>query len=248
MLGGSAVIRIGSVTGPGDSQPYEVARERRKDRGIGLLILAVTFCAALCLSWWAKRRSQPEVSRPPGPPTIEGLSGYPHGVDPVAALQVARALTTRPLLRGFVVEAVRSDGTVDLREGSGRVRYLFQSPPGHGPQPSRREGTLAARPYCGRQHVHLRKEGMVADPDLADYPCPARLREGLPDPRCGPADVWRRAIDKGAPPDRLARIEYYRSRVGPAWRFELPATRHRFSLYGDCGRELRPSDAVGSVR
>ena len=89
---------------------------------------------------------------------------------------------------------------------------------------------------------------MVADPDLADYPCPAGPKAGLPDPRCGPADVWRRAIAKGAPPDQTARIEYYRSRVGPAWRFELPATRHRFSLYGDCEHDLRPSDAVGSVR
>jgi hypothetical protein len=102
--------------------------------------------------------------------------------------------------------------------------------------------------YCGKQNLHLRREGMVADPDIVDYPCPARHTDALPDPRCGPREVWQHAIQKGAQPDRLARVEYYRSRVGPAWRFELPGTRHRFSLYGDCGRELRASDAIGSVR
>ena len=149
----------------------------------------------------------------------------------------------------FCVEGEKfSAQTVDLSEGPGRVRYLFQSAPGQGPQPPRATGTLARRLYCGKQNVHLRKEGLVADPDISDYPCPARHTDALPDPRCGPRDVWRRALSKGAQSDRLARIEYYRARVGPAWRFELPGTPYRFSLYGDCGRQLVPSEAAGSVR
>jgi hypothetical protein len=36
--------------------------------------------------------------------------------------------------------------------------------------------------------------------------------------------------------------------VGPAWRFSIPGTRYAFSLYGDCGRELPPQEAVGTVR
>ena len=49
-------------------------------------------------------------------------------------------------------------------------------------------------------------------------------------------------------PDLRARVEYYRAKVGPAWRFELPGTPHRFSLYGDCERKLTPVEAVGSVK
>ena len=231
-----------------EPRPAQPRRVRRKDRVFGLLIVATAFCGALALSWWAKLESRPERSEPPGPPTTEGLVGYPSKVDPVQAVQVARTLTKRSLLRGFVAEAVRSDGVVDLSEGPGRVRYLFQSPPGEGPQPPRAPGTLARGLYCGKQNVHLRKEGLVAGADIADYPCPARHADPLPDPRCGTREVWQRALRKGAQSDRLARIEYYRARVGPAWRFELPGTPYRFSLYGDCGRELRSVEAIGSVR
>jgi hypothetical protein len=44
----------------------------------------------------------------------------------------------------------------------------------------------------------------------------------------------------------MARIEYYRSRVGPAWKFELPGTPHKYSLYGDCGRELSEAEATAA--
>jgi hypothetical protein len=226
----------------------EARRARRKDRTLGLLIIAVTFLATLSLSWWAKVESRPEVSQPPGPPTTDGLVGYPTAVDPVQALAVARRVTKRTVLRGFVAEAVASDGTVDLSEGPGRVRYSFQSSPGEGPQPPRAAGTLARRLYCGKQNVHLRKEGLVADPDIPDYPCPAKPTDALPEPRCGTQDVWQHAIRRGARPDRLARIEYYRARVGPAWRFDLPGTPHRFSLYGDCGRRLTPKESIGAVQ
>lgn len=220
---------------------------RRKDRMIGLAIVALAFAASMALSLWAKEASRPETSEPPGPPTTDGIAGWPGRVDPVATLQRARQLTPRTMLRGFVAEGVRRDGTVDLGEGPGRVRYAFQSPPGHGPQPPREPGTLPRRHFCGKQSVHLRHEGLVADPDNASYPCPPQHTDALPDPRCSLSDVWRHAIENGAPRDRMARIEYYRSRAGPAWRFDLPGTPHRFSLYGDCGRELTAREAVGRV-
>jgi len=210
--------------------------------------VAVAFFGSLLLSWCAKVKSAPEVSEPPGPPTTEGLVGYPSKVDPVQALQVARGATRRTTLHGFVAEKVHSDGTLDLTEEGARVRYLFQSPAGEGPQPPRPEGTLARRLYCGKQNVHLRQEGVVADPDVADYPCSPHPPEALPEPRCTPADVWELAIEKGANPAQPARIEYYRAKVGPAWRFQQPGSRVRFSVYGDCGRELDAREAIGAVR
>ncbi len=224
-----------------------IERGRKKDRILGLAVVLLAFGACLALSFWAKIESRPEVAQPPGPPTTEGVVGYPSAVDPITILPVARGLTPRPLLRGMVLEAVKSDGTIDVSEGPGRARYSFQSDQGHGPQPPRAAGTLPRRHYCGKQNVHLRKEGLVADPDATDFPCSAAPLDALPDPRCGPREVWAQAIKDGAPKDRIARIEYYRSRAGPAWRFDLPGTSHRFSVYGDCVRKLDGKEAVGSV-
>ncbi len=222
-------------------------RAARKDRVLGLSIVAVAFVLSLALSLWAKSASRPETSAPPGPPRTDGIAGYPSAVSPTQVLPLARTLTRRTLLRGFVAEGVRSDGTVDLSEGPGQVRFSFQSPAGQGPQPAREPGTLPRRDFCGKQNVHLRKEGLVADPDLAEYPCPPTHTDPLPEPRCDLRQIWARALAKGAPRDQLARIEYYRSAAGPGWRFELPGTPHRLTLYGDCARELEAAESSGFV-
>jgi hypothetical protein len=224
-----------------------VKRAARKDRVVGLSIVAVAFVLSLALSLWAKSASRPETSAPPGPPRTEGIQGYPSAVSPTQVLPLARAQTRRSLLRGFVAEGVRNDGTVDLSEGPGQVRFSFQSPAGQGPQPPREPGTLPRREFCGKQNVHLRKEGLVADPDMPEYPCPASHTDPLPEPRCDLSQIWARALAKGAPRDQLARIEYYRSGAGPAWRFEVAGTPHRLTLYGDCANELDAAESAGFV-
>jgi hypothetical protein len=169
-------------------------------------------------------------------------------VDVVATLAAARSLTKRTLLRGISVEGVRSDGTIDLGEGPGRARYAFQSSAGQGPQPVSAQGTPYRQVFCGRQDVHLRREGIVADTDRANVPCVStKQNDGLPDPQCSLATIWQRAIARGVPTDKLARIEYFRSHGGPAWRFELPDATQRFVLYGDCRRELKGAQAAGHV-
>jgi hypothetical protein len=235
---------MADATQPTDSPDRGLVAARRRDRLVGLLIVVVAFLIALGISWWAKLASRPESAPTPGPPTSSGIEGYPSAVDPIQVLGLARELTRRTLLRGIWAEGVRSDGTLDLGEGHGRARYLFQSPPGEGPQPQREPGTLARRHYCGTQTVHLRREGLVADPDVADIHCPLPTTEHLPDPRCTLRDVWQHAIRKGAPRNQLSRVEYYRSRAGPAYKFELPGTQYRFSLYGDCERELTQAEAL----
>ena len=96
------------------AQRQLIEAARKKDRIIGLAIVVLTFALGLGLSWWAKLESRPEVAEPPGPPTTEGLSGYPTNVDPVVALKKARSLTKRIILRGMVAEGVKSDGTIDV--------------------------------------------------------------------------------------------------------------------------------------
>ena len=229
---------------PGAPDAAELAR--RRDRSAGLTVVAVAFIIALLISWWAKLKSEPASAAPPGPPTTVGIAGYPSAIDPVQALGAARNLTQRTLLRRIVAEGVKSDGTVDVSDGSGRVRYLFQSPPGEGPQPLRERQELLRHPYCGEQTVRLGRGGLAAEPDLSDIGCDPRRGEPLPDPRCGPREVWRHALGKTPDASGLARIEYYRSEAGPAWRFRGPGAS--FSLYGDCVRELEPAEAQDAVR
>jgi hypothetical protein len=220
----------------------------RRDRLLGLSIIAVAFAVALAISIWAKLESRPETSPPPAPPTTSGVIGFPKQTDPIATLAAARTLTKRPLLRGFVASGVTSEGHVDVSSGDGDVRYTFQSAPGEGPQPTADPTPpRTRRRFCGMQRVRLRKQGLAAETDNASQACPREQSDALPEPRCSLKDVWRHASRRGAPKDRIARIEYYRSAVGPAWRFEIPGTPHRFSLYGDCGRELSGADAVGYV-
>ncbi|HYP86778.1 MAG TPA: hypothetical protein VEQ59_01460 [Polyangiaceae bacterium] len=222
--------------------------KRRQDRLIGLVIVAASFMVCLALSFWAKEKSRPEVSEPPGPPTIEGVVGYPREVDALASLTAARKLTRRPALRGIVLDGVQNDnGIINVTEGPGRARFTFQSEAGQGAQPPREPGTLPKRVTCGRQDVVLQRGGLVAEPDQADYPCPPGPVEALPDPECTTRTLWRLARRRHVPTESLAHIEYYRSKAGPAWRFEVLGTPHHFTMYGDCKRELSAADAVGAA-
>ncbi len=216
---------------------------RRIDRLRGLVIVGATFLLCLLVSVWAKRRARPEVSIPPAPPTKVGVVGFPNKVDIVKTLASARALTPRNLLRSIVADGVDSSGNVDVAAG-GRVRYVFQSAAGQGPQPMREPGTLARRPYCGRQSVGVVKEGMAAEPDSPDASCAPHPSDPLPEPHCTLAEIWAFAAARGTPKSRTAHIEYYRASAGPAWRFEAGGGHNRFVLYGDCKRELDPRDAV----
>lgn len=221
--------------------------KRRRDKRLGLTIIAVTFALCLAGSYWVKRASAPKGSAPPGPPSAEGIEGFPTHVDPLRVLPRARTVTERSLFRGFVADGVRLDGTLDFTAHGSSLRFAFQSPPGKGAQPPREGGTLPKRTYCGKQNVQVRAAGLVADADVASYPCPSVQDEPLPEPRCSLAKIWEKARKKGAPEDGKARIEYFRANEGPAYRFAIPGTRHKFVLYGDCERELKGKAALGHV-
>ena len=224
--------------------PGRITRYRQMDRLRGLIVLGLTFVLCLAISIWAKRRSMPVLSAPPGPPSPVGVVGFPNAVDAVKTLARARQISQRNLLRSLSADGVKSDGTIDVSAPTGRIRYSFQSNAGEGPEPPRQPDTLARHPYCGRQTINVHQEGIVAEPDLADAICAPHPTDPLPEPHCGLADVWAHALTRGVPKERMAHIEYYRASAGPAWRFEAPHARGRFSLYGDCQRELDAKEAV----
>ena len=225
----------------------EQVAARRKDKLRGLVIIGVTFVACVLVSVWGKEKAEPEESLPPRPPTTEGLTGWPDKVDPFAAVALARRVGQRDLLRGIVAEHVASDGTVDFKQAGGTVRYSFQSEPGHGPQPPRDPGKIPPRSYCGKQNVHIRRHGLVADPDVPAFPCPAKPRESLPDPQCSTKQIWDFALSREVPAKKPARIEYYAARSGPAYRITVSGTHQRLTLAADCKTELKNPEALGGV-
>lgn len=246
-----AAPKVEPATPPAAVNSHEAApklsAEGRRDRTRGMLIVFVTFLATLCLAWWAKWKNTPVPAEPPADPDASAVVGFPKAVDAVATLPAARKRTPRDILRGIVLRGVKSDGTVDITEKGSEVRYVFQSRAGEGPQPERDPEGRPNRPFCGKQVVKVKPEGLQEDEDETKYSCSSKGLEPLPEPRCGPKEVWAHAIAANIPKDKSAQLEYYRAKAGPAWRFRIPGTRHRFSLYGDCERELKGLDEVGSV-
>lgn len=221
------------------SPPPAPAPAVKRDRMMGFSIIFIAFSAALIISWKASEAVKPNVAAVPGPPTSEGLAGYPDRVDPLAALAAARSLTERLQLRRIVAHGVSPDGTVDLADPKASVRYDFDSALGEGPEPPRPPGTVRYARYCGRQVVHIKKDGIFAEPDQPRMACRQAAGEPLPEPRCSPAQLWTLARERHANAEGRATIEYFRAHEGPAWRFSLPGGNLHFTMSGDCERELQ---------
>jgi hypothetical protein len=215
----------------------------KRDRAAGFTIILAAFGAALFISWKASEAVKPNVAPPPAPPTSEGLAGYPGKVDPVLTLGLAAQLTGREQLRRIVATGVGADGTVDLQRAGASIRYEFDSAQGEGPEPPRPAGTVRAMHYCGRQTVHVKNNGIFAEPDQPRAPCRANSGAPLPEPRCSLDRIWAMARERGAPNTGHATVEYFRANEGPAWRFSLPEAKLSFTLFGDCERELRGKEA-----
>jgi len=237
--GGEVPADLSARPARGSSPGEPVARDaRRRDRVAGFAIIVAAFLASLFISWKASQSVKPRVAAEPGPPTSEGLVGYPERVDPLATLELARALTERDQLRRIVASGVASDGTVDVKRARASIRYDFDSARGEGPEPPRPAGTPRRGDHCGRQSIHVRSNGIYAARDRPSSPCSTSRGEPLPEPRCTPRQIWQVAIERGARADGRATIDYFRAQGGPAWRFSLQGSRVRFTLFGDCKTEL----------
>lgn len=233
-------------TPPTEADPDAARRAAapvKRDRVAGFSIIGVAFAAALVISWKASEAVKPNVAPPPAPPTSDGLAGYPGQVDPVLTLGLARGLTGRDQLRRIVATGVVADGTVDLQRAGSGIRYEFDSAQGEGPEPPRPPGTVRAMHYCGRQTVHVKNQGIYAEPDQPRSPCRANAGAPLPEPRCSLDRIWEMARERGAPSTGHATIEYFRANEGPAWRYSMPEAKLHFTVFGDCERELRGKEA-----
>ncbi len=228
------------------TSPVSPLAPRRRDMILGLAIIVLAFAGCLGLSLWAKRESTPQKPTLPGPPTTVELRGFPSHVDPLELVPRAAGMTPRSLFRGFVAEGVLPSGELDFKRKGTHLSFVFQSPPGLGPQPAREGGTLPRRSYCGKQGVRVTKDGIQLEPDVTDLPCGRYDPEALELPKsCTLEKVWalakHRKIKGG-----VARIEYYEARNGGAYRFS--AGREGFSVSAaDCSKILKGRDERGHV-
>src|SRR5690606_40235520 len=103
------------------------------------------------------------------------------------------------------------------------ARFVYRSLEGHGPEPARPYGALAARKYCGFQVIRFSEAGLGAEPDVADVDC-RRAIEPLPAPTCTVQQLWELGKTRGAD-EEPADIQYYRARSGPAWYLDRKSTR-----------------------
>ncbi len=224
-----------------------VSLERRRDKWIGLLIIMLAFVGCMGLSLWGMSKSTPKLAPEPAPPSLERIAGYPDEVDPLKLVHRAREITVRTKFRGFVAVGVSPSGRVNLKNKKHSIRYSFQDPSGIGHQPPREGGTLPNRRYCGMQSVILDKSGISATKDQAERACPRTVPENLPLPKeCTLEDVWNVAEKRRVPAKGTARIEYFDSFDGPAYRFRKD--KHQFVVSAnDCKKVLTGRASRGFV-
>jgi hypothetical protein len=203
-----------------------------------LAALLGAFVVSVVVSKHSQRVSEPVFSRPPEPPSTQGVVGFPARADVLQNLMLARTRTLRQGLVGIEAIGVDPEGTLDLQRPGSVVRYQFQSEPGQGPVPERRAGSLAARHYCGRQTVELTLTGIGELKDVANASCERALPQ-LPAPGCGPKELWQLARTRGVKPEERATVRYFASAGTPAWRFQAETSGVEFTVAAsDCASEL----------
>jgi hypothetical protein len=203
------------------------------------VVLAISV-AILGIAFFALKAS----SSPPDPhAAVMQVPGAPHAVDPIALLPVARAQAlVRESLVSIEARFVGSNGLVDLdaKGYQGSITYTFgETPPEPPRDPSLPIG--APQPYRAmprQARVLLDLGGLRAEPVNLGY-----AGRTVPDPKCSLQDVWKAALDAGAPEGAVAIVTYqldplsslmflgrrdaasFANDSGAAWRFRIEGTK-----------------------
>lgn len=184
-------------------------QQARRRLGFAGLVVVLAGCGAMC-------REGREV---PGDPTR---------FDPVARYdEMAEHAGSDLELTRLTAEGVREDGTVNLEAESydATVSYHFVRsvpPPDDAPPVGaggaeqwhqtvdvrlRRAGFAGMVTESDGTRRQVRTKGMVRD-EHEPEPGPASEQGGVPAPRCGFAELWKRAKQQGAPSGAVADISY----------------------------------------
>ncbi len=201
--------------------------------------VAIGLVVATGVGYSVSRRH--DVAFVPGAAVGADVPGFPHDVDPLAVLPLARAksgLGPTARLTQIAVSYARSTGLVDLHAATydGWIVYSFAEPPPPS-APAAASAPLGAppppRPLGHSASVELNSAGIHDAPLALSW-----TEEGVADPRCSVADVWRAAIGAGAPADAVAVVHYGRGvdvHTGAIheitqWTLEITGTSYRYEI------------------
>jgi hypothetical protein len=230
--------------GPRADEPrYLLLRDRLR----ALFVLSLALVVSFGMILWSKEQIRPLNAYGATASRLRGVEGFPSRVDALKSLSAARRFSRNRELRGMVLDGVKFDGTLDLNPIKNSIKYVFQSSKVRSKERKQPDASTSPTWVCPRQVVKLRRDGLTAEADRLDAICPPELGAALPVPHCGPKEVWAKAIAKGATKEDLARLEYYRAKVGPAWKLQISKTHFSLSVSEDCKRELSFADAAGKV-
>jgi hypothetical protein len=204
----------------------------------GLVGVALVVVSAAVGFYVSKRRAPAFV---PGAAVGADVPGYPHDVDPAALLPIARAragLGPSARLTQIAVSYARSTGLVDLHAATyqGSIVYSFAepAPPSPAAVPSAPLGAPAPpRPIGRSASVEVDSLGLHAAPLALSW-----SEEGVSDPRCTVAEVWRAAVGAGAPADAIAVLHYAKGfdvhsgaiHEIAEWTLEISGTSYRYEI------------------
>jgi hypothetical protein len=186
--------------------------------------------------------------------TGKPVPGDPSQFDPVGMFETIRSEAGEGLvLTRFEATGVRPDGRIDLTDKvvDGDVRYRFiraVEPPAN--QPPLGAGGSAEPVWKEETRVHVRRRGWHHTGTRTDAdggtvqtydrsrglevrtfdPRPGAPDDGLAPPACDLADLWRVAIERGAPQNAVATIDYY----GGRYNFSISGTDVRVGFDADC--------------
>ena len=150
------------------------------------------------------------------------------------AVSEARSTWGDAELALFSADYVDAQGRAQLSSTGGGMSFYFRSNshPSSNPTPPR-PGMPAPRKTddCLRESISGGRTGLRETTMSSRSGCD----ESLPGkPRCKIVDVWKRAIDKGAPGNGVATIKMWTGKQARHWKLEIPNTSYSYRFADDC--------------
>lgn len=201
-------------------------------------IVGVTLAISIMVSLWSEGESELGRRGAERRPVVEGVVGWPKRVDPLGSLPAVRGLSRRGVITEMEFDGVGPDGTMNMTRGPSRGRYVMTEAKKAARSGAKRPGqSVPAEQRCNRRTVRLGGKGLTID---AGKPvaCGSAAPLALPEPQCGPVELWRMAVARGADQKHTASFRHYWSVSGPAWRMAIAKTSFGLTTDATCTVEL----------
>jgi hypothetical protein len=214
-----------------------------RDQLRATFVVGVTLVLSIMVSLWSEGESELAKRGAERRPVVDGVVGWPKQVNPLGSLPAVHGLSRRGLITEMEFEGVGPEGVMDMTRGPNRGRYVMVEPKRTPKAGSKRPSPpIPVEDLCNRRTVRLGGKGLTIDAGrkVACGPTPP---EALPDPKCGPTELWRMAVVRGASEKLPASFRYYWSVSGAAWRMTIAKTSFALTTDVTCTVELTAENA-----